>query len=448
MTSSPENKITRSDLVKSAVNVGALGMEFSWTYYKQMNIAFCLMVANMLKKIYAGRPDDYAEALHRHCAFFNITVQFAPFVGGIAMAMEEKVARGEIEPESVNDVKAALMGPLSGIGDSIFLSTLRVVAAAVGISLCQAGNPFGPIAFLLIYNVPGFALRIWGAVKGYELGVGFLDEAQRTGLMQKIMTCVGIVGVMVVGAMCKDMFWASIPVAIGSGEDAQTLQDILDGIMPGMLGMLAFWLYYWLLSKKINPMVLIVATMVVGIIVSLVRYFKVPYLAGILGAYVELARNTPLLIQLFFLYYAFPVIGWKMSAATCGIVGLIFLGGAYMAEGFSGGFNGVAKTQLESGRALGMSRWQLARYVVFPQGFALSVPALAANVIFLIKETSIFSVIAIPELTNTALDLIGLYYRSNEYLFVLVIAYAIILIPLSLILTWLERKVRYGTFGN
>ena len=97
MTSSPENKITRSDLVKSAVNVGALGMEFSWTYYKQMNIAFCLMVANMLKKIYAGRPDDYAEALHRHCAFFNITVQFAPFVGGIAMAMEEKVARGEIE---------------------------------------------------------------------------------------------------------------------------------------------------------------------------------------------------------------------------------------------------------------------------------------------------------------------------------------------------------------
>ena len=61
-----------------------------------------------------------------------------------------------------------------------------------------------------------------------------------------------------------------------------------------------------------------------------------------------------------------------------------------MAEGFSGGFNGVAKTQLESGRALGMSRWQLARYVVFPQGFALSVPALAANVIFLIKETSIF----------------------------------------------------------
>lgn len=192
----------------------------------------------------------------------------------------------------------------------------------------------------------------------------------------------------------------------------------------------------------------IVGAIIVGLIASLIQYFKVPVLSQIFTAYVELARNTPLLIQLFFLYYAFPVFGIKMSAEVCGIIGLIFLGGAYMAEGFTGGFNGVSKSQVDSGEALGMNRFQLARYVVFPQGFALSMPALTANVIFLIKETSIFSVIAIPELTNTALDLIGMYYRSNEYLFMLVIAYAIILIPIILFLTWLERRVRYGAFGN
>lgn len=261
-----ERIITKQDLIKSSLNVGALGMEYSWTYYKQMNLAFGLMVANMLKKIYAGRPDDFAAALKRHVAFFNITVQFAPFVGGMAMAMEERIARGEIEPESVNDMKAALMGPLSGIGDSIFLTTLRVVAAAVGITLCQAGNPMGPIVFLLIYNIPAFWLRIWGVQKGYDLGIGFLEQAQRGGLMNKIMAAVSIVGVMVVGAMSVSMFWASIPVAIGSGDDAQTIQDILDGVMPGMLGGIAFWIYYWLLSKKINPMVLILATMVLGIV--------------------------------------------------------------------------------------------------------------------------------------------------------------------------------------
>lgn len=192
----------------------------------------------------------------------------------------------------------------------------------------------------------------------------------------------------------------------------------------------------------------IVGSIIVGIITSLIQYFKVPGLRQILGIYVEVARNTPLLIQLFFLYYAFPVMGIKMTAETCGIIGLIFLGGAYMAEGFTGGFNGVSKTQIDAGEALGMNRYQLARYVVLPQGLSLSVPALAANIIFLIKETSIFSVIAIPELTNTALDLIGMYYRSNEYLFILVIAYAIILIPIILLLDWLERRVRYGSFGN
>ncbi len=116
------------------------------------------------------------------------------------MAMEEKVARGEIEPESVNDVKAALMGPLSGIGDSFFLSTLRVVAAAVGISLCQAGNVFGPIAFLLVYNIPAFLIRIFGAIKGYELGIGFLDEAQKTGLMQRSWP-----------ASALSALWSSVP---------------------------------------------------------------------------------------------------------------------------------------------------------------------------------------------------------------------------------------------
>ena len=204
----------------------------------------------------------------------------------------------------------------------------------------------------------------------------------------------------------------------------------------------AFQLTLWL------SLIGIIGSIIVGAIVSLVQYFKVPVFNQILTGYVELARNTPLLIQLFFLYYAFPVFGLKMSAEVCGIIGLIFLGGAYMAEGFTGGFNGVSESQINSGKALGMNNFQLARYVVFPQGFALSMPALTAKIIFLIKETSIFSVIAIPELTNTALDLIGMYYRSNEYLLMLVVAYAIILIPIILLLTWLERRVRYGAFGD
>lgn len=255
-------RLSKSDFIKSSLNLESLGMEFSWTYYKQMNLAFALMVNKLLKKIYTGNPEGYKAALIRHMAFFNITVQFAPFVGGIAMSMEERIAQGELEPEAVNDIKSTLMGPLSGIGDSIFLATLRVVAAGVAISMAQAGNPMAPIVFLLIYNIPAFLTRIYGVQLGYNLGVSFLERAQRSGLMDKIMFAAGIVGAMVIGSMTKDMFWASVIVPVGSGETVQTLQEILDGIMPGIVGLGFMGIYYWLLGKKVSPTLLILLTMV------------------------------------------------------------------------------------------------------------------------------------------------------------------------------------------
>ena len=266
MTSSPENKITRSDLVKSAVNVGALGMEFSWTYYKQMNIAFCLMVANMLKKIYAGRPDDYAAALHRHCAFFNITVQFAPFVGGIAMAMEEKVARGEIEPESVNDIKAALMGPLSGIGDSFFQGTIRVIAFGLGVQLAQQGSIMGPILAMLISIVPAVLITWFAAKMGYQGGHEYLSKLQGGDLMEKLMYVCGIVGLMSVGGMIATLIGATTPLQFADGT--VVIQDILDGMMPQMISLGLTGLMYWLIKKNVNTGWLLVIAIVGGIALS------------------------------------------------------------------------------------------------------------------------------------------------------------------------------------
>lgn len=261
-----EHAITKDDLVKSALNIGALGMEFSWTYVNQMGLAFGLMVKKMLKKIWHDDPAGYAAALERHTAFFNITVALAPFVGGIAMSMEERIKAGELPPESVNDVKAALMGPLSGVGDAIFLTTIRVVAAGISVSMAAEGNPLGPILFLLIFNVPQYILRVWGIVKGYELGVGMLDAASESGIMDKLIKGAGIVGMMVVGSMTCSMFWATLAVSFGSGEEVTMLQDVLDGIMPGMLGLGCMGIYYWLLGKKIHPSLLILGTMVVGVI--------------------------------------------------------------------------------------------------------------------------------------------------------------------------------------
>lgn len=186
----------------------------------------------------------------------------------------------------------------------------------------------------------------------------------------------------------------------------------------------------------------------IGVLCALARYFDIPVIGRLAGGYEELFRNTPLLIQLFFLFYALPTIGIKLSAYTCAILGLALLGGAYMAGAFRGGFVGVPRIQTESARALGLTRVQNARFVLLPQGLTLSVAPFAANAIFLVKETSIFTAIAVPELTNEARDLIGMYYHTDEYLLMLVLGYAAILIPLSIGMTLLERRVRSGAFGN
>ena len=132
----------------------------------------------------------------------------------------------------------------------------------------------------------------------------------------------------------------------------------------------------------------------------------------------------------------------------CGVIGLAFLGGSYMAEAFRSGLESVDKIQWESAVSLGLDPVQTMGWVILPQALSTSVPALVANVIFLLKETSVFSAISLMDLMFTAKDLIGLYSKTTESLFLLVVFYLIILLPVSLAGSWLERKVRHAGFGD
>ncbi len=189
-------------------------------------------------------------------------------------------------------------------------------------------------------------------------------------------------------------------------------------------------------------------SLLVGFLCSMVIYYRVRGLQFIIKIYIELSRNTPSLIQLFFLYYGLTQVELKLEAEPCAVAGLTFLGGSYMAEAFRSGLEAVGKSQIESGLSIGLSDAQLVRYVIFPQAFSVSMPALEANAIFLIKETSIVSAVALPDLMFVAKDLIGMYYSTAEALTLLVLFYLMILLPVSLLLSALERKVRYGQFGN
>ena len=189
-------------------------------------------------------------------------------------------------------------------------------------------------------------------------------------------------------------------------------------------------------------------SLLLGLVCAVVQFRQVPILKNIISVYIELSRNTPLLVQLFFLYFGLPKLGVRISAEGCAVIGLTFLGGSYMAEAFRSGLESVENIQRESALSLGLTETQTMGYIVLPQALAVSVPPLCANVIFLIKETSVFSAIALADLMYVAKDLIGLYYKTAESLGMLVIAYLVILLPISIIASILERRLRYAGFGD
>ncbi|KXT72928.1 Polar amino acid ABC uptake transporter membrane-spanning protein [Streptococcus sp. DD10] len=192
----------------------------------------------------------------------------------------------------------------------------------------------------------------------------------------------------------------------------------------------------------------ILGSFLLGFLVSLVRHYHLPVLRQVATLYIELSRNTPLLIQLFFLYFGLPRIGIVLSSEVCATLGLIFLGGSYMAESFRSGLEAVSQTQHEIGLSIGLTSKQVFRYVILPQAAAVALPSFSANVIFLIKETSVFSAVALADLMYVAKDLIGLYYETDIALTMLVVAYLLLLLPISLFFGWIERRLRHAGFGN
>ncbi len=192
----------------------------------------------------------------------------------------------------------------------------------------------------------------------------------------------------------------------------------------------------------------VILSLIIGIICSIIIYLKVPVVRKIVGIYVEFFRNTPLLVQLFFLYFALPKIGIRITPEVCGTLGLGLLGGAYMTESFRSGLESIPVIQTESAESLGMTRIQVFRYVILPQAVSLSVPGVVANIIFLLKETSVFSTISLMDLMFTAKDLIGMYAKTVECLTLLVVFYLIMLLPVSIIGSLVERRLRFAEFGD
>ena len=184
---------------------------------------------------------------------------------------------------------------------------------------------------------------------------------------------------------------------------------------------------------------------VIGLGCTLIRQLHTPVLRGVVTVYVELLRNTPLLVQLFFLYFALPKIGIRISAEVCGSLGLGLLGGAYMAETFRSGLDNIAPVQEESALSLGMSETAAFRYVILPQTVRRLI-LLSINLITrMVKTTSLVMMIGIVEVLKVGQQIIEANRKTSPnaafgVFAVVFLMYFLICWPVSRLAARLEKR--------
>jgi polar amino acid transport system permease protein len=180
---------------------------------------------------------------------------------------------------------------------------------------------------------------------------------------------------------------------------------------------------------------------VIGVLLGAARAFRIPVVSQLAAVYVEVIRNTPILVQIFMVYFALPQVGIRLDAFTAAWVAVTIWGGAFNTENFRAGFEAVPQRYREAGLALGFSPFATFLNVTLPIGGRISLPSSINTYISVVKNTSLMYVIGYPELTTTAINIANLTLETLEALTVLGIVYLTLVWSLSAAIRLLEARL-------
>lgn len=274
-------QLRKSDLVKNWLL--GYSSETCYNYERLQALGNANAFIPIIKRLY--KEDQYAEEISKYMNFFNTEPSYmGTVIHGITAAMEEKRADdGDITADEILSVRSALMGPLAGIGDVVSQSIVYPILAGVCIQLALAGNYAGPILFEIIYKVIMLTLGYNMYMMGYRKGKSAIITFLKTGLLNRILELVSIVGLMVIGSMAVSNISFNFSligweVTNEIGSVAFNLQNtVFDALLPGMVP-LALVLGVWgLLKKRVKPTAIIFLMFVLA--------FATIGLAAICGAY-------------------------------------------------------------------------------------------------------------------------------------------------------------------
>lgn len=281
-----QKKLEKKDLTKAwwiwtFFNLSAFSME------RMQAMAFVYTMAPIIKRLYSDKPEEIKKALTRHMVFFNTEPQTGVIAHGVTAALEEQRANGApISGEAINSVKAGIMGPMAGIGDSMIPGTLIPILLAIGMAMsADTGSAIGPIFYIVSYLVIILSLSYWLFMFGYKYGMTSMRELAEGGF-RRVTSSFAVLGLIVAGGIGAAIIGLSTPLAYSAGEMSISVQGTLDNIFPKLLPLLlTLWLWWgmrqrgWPINKALGMTFL---ALLIGYLPAFLgSIFNIPWLAAL-----------------------------------------------------------------------------------------------------------------------------------------------------------------------
>ncbi len=269
----PKKKLSKKTLIKTWL--WTTSTEACYNYERLQALGIANLMITPIRELYQTKAEQVRE-LKKYMVFYNSEVfTIGPIINGITCSMEEARANGEnITEKDINSVRTGLMGPVAGIGDTVMQGILFPILFGIGCSMALDGSYLGPIFATVVFELLIFGCGYFMFMTGYKQGKTSLLKILKNGTVDKIINAFSIVGLMVVGSMAATRVTVNTPLAVKVGQGVTKLQSVLDSLAPGLIPLGITMLVWWMLRKKVNTLVIIIAIFILGIL---------GYYTGILG---------------------------------------------------------------------------------------------------------------------------------------------------------------------
>lgn len=253
MENTKKSLIPKSALIKAWL-VWETFPQTCYNYERMMGQVVAHMFSVIIGFLYKNNPEKRKEVMKRQIEFFNVHIEFGACILGMAVALEEQKAMGEEIPgEFITNLKTSLMGPLAGMGDTIWQGVVIPILLAVCIDLTRSGdgNILGPIIYAVVIIAAAYGLSYWNFMFGYKAGSEDIMDFLEKGVLNKLIKGASIMGCMVMGGLVVNYVTAICGLEIVSSTSVYNIQEsFLDMVCPKILPLGVTLLVYYLMSKR------------------------------------------------------------------------------------------------------------------------------------------------------------------------------------------------------